>query len=72
MGSPAHEKNRRSNEGPRHRVKIGYKFAVGKFEVTQAEWRHVMGTNAPDKAGPGWVTARPPSTSSGRRPDCPT
>jgi formylglycine-generating enzyme required for sulfatase activity len=36
MGSPA--------SAP-HRVTISKPFAVGKFEVTQAEWRSVMGTN---------------------------
>jgi formylglycine-generating enzyme required for sulfatase activity len=45
MGSPAHEKARGSNEGPQHRINFRYKFAVGKFEVTQREWRHVMGSN---------------------------
>ncbi len=28
---------------PVHEVKIGYSFAVGKYEVTQAEWEAVMG-----------------------------
>ena len=32
-----------SNEKPVHEVKIGYSFAVGKYEVTQAEWEAVMG-----------------------------
>jgi formylglycine-generating enzyme required for sulfatase activity len=35
----------RSDEKPVHDVRIKYSFAVGKFEVTQAEWRHVMGNN---------------------------
>jgi formylglycine-generating enzyme required for sulfatase activity len=30
-------------EKPVHEVKIGYSFAVGKYEVTQAEWGAVMG-----------------------------
>ncbi len=34
-----------SNEKPVHTVNIGYKFAVGKYEVTQAEWRAVMGSS---------------------------
>ena len=33
------------NERHRRLAVIPYKFAVGKFEVTQAEWRAVMGTN---------------------------
>jgi formylglycine-generating enzyme required for sulfatase activity len=34
-----------SEEKPVHEVKIGYSFAVGKYEVTQAEWEAVMGKN---------------------------
>ena len=34
-----------SDEKPVHEVKIGYSFAVGKYEVTQAEWEAVMGKN---------------------------
>ena len=37
MGSPG-EKERRYNEGPQHQVTIAKPFAVGKFEVTFAEW----------------------------------
>jgi len=32
-------------EKPVHEVKIGYSFAVGKYEVTQAEWEAVMSKN---------------------------
>ena len=38
MGSPAGEKDREANEGPQHRVTIARPFAVGKFDVTFAEW----------------------------------
>ena len=38
MGSPASEEGRDDDEGPRHRVTIGYSFAVGVYEVTFAEW----------------------------------
>jgi formylglycine-generating enzyme required for sulfatase activity len=34
-----------ADEKPVHDVQIGYSFAVGKFEVTQAQWRAVMGNN---------------------------
>jgi len=34
-----------SDEKPVHRVTISHPFAVGKFEVTQAEWQAVMGNN---------------------------
>jgi formylglycine-generating enzyme required for sulfatase activity len=30
---------------PVHRVTIGYSFYMGKYEVTQAQWRAVMGNN---------------------------
>ncbi len=38
MGSPDGEKGRFREEGPRHRVRIGEAFAVGKYEVTFGEW----------------------------------
>jgi uncharacterized protein YgiM (DUF1202 family) len=42
-----------ANEKPVHRVNINYSFAVGKFEVTQAQWRSVMGSNPSHfKGGP--------------------
>src|SRR6202140_1367826 len=45
VGSPATEADRSDNEGPQHRVQIGYSFYIGKFEITQKQWRTVMGTN---------------------------
>ena len=38
MGSPSGEEGRSNNEGPRHEVTIPRPFAVGKYEVTFAEW----------------------------------
>ena len=38
MGSPASEEGRGNNEGPVHRVTMAQPFAVGKYEVTFAEW----------------------------------
>ena len=38
MGSPSHEPGRDGDEGPVHRVTIAAPFAVGKYEVTFAEW----------------------------------
>ena len=38
MGSPSSEKGRYDGEGPQHRVTIPEPFAVGKYEVTFAEW----------------------------------
>jgi formylglycine-generating enzyme required for sulfatase activity len=38
MGSPPTEPGRNKGEGPQHRVTIARPFAVGKYEVTFAEW----------------------------------
>jgi formylglycine-generating enzyme required for sulfatase activity len=38
MGSPPGEEGRHESEGPQHRVTIARPFAVGRFEVTFAEW----------------------------------
>jgi formylglycine-generating enzyme required for sulfatase activity len=45
MGSSISEPDRNANEGMVHRVTIGYDLAVGKFEVTQGQWKAVMGSN---------------------------
>jgi formylglycine-generating enzyme required for sulfatase activity len=42
MGSPAEEIGRYSDE-PRHQVTLSRAFAIGQFEVTQAEWKAAMG-----------------------------
>jgi len=39
MGSPAHEAGRKTAEGPVHEVTIDRPFAIGKYEVTIAEWK---------------------------------
>ena len=44
MGSPPSEKDRDDNEGPAHEVRITKPFYMGKYEVTQAQWKAVMGT----------------------------
>ena len=38
MGSSSGEEGRDGDEGPRHRVHIGYPLAVGVYEVTFSEW----------------------------------
>jgi len=38
MGSSDAEAGHAANEGPRHRVRIGYSFAVGKYPVTKGEF----------------------------------
>ncbi len=40
MGSPESEEERGYGEGPQHRVTVP-KFYMGKYEVTQAQWRKV-------------------------------
>src|SRR5450432_1398213 len=44
MGSPPGEVGRSNDEGPQHRVSV-QSFYMGKYEVTQAQYRAVMGTN---------------------------
>ncbi|MDZ8079496.1 MAG: SUMF1/EgtB/PvdO family nonheme iron enzyme [Nostoc sp. DcaGUA01] len=44
MGSPEGEKNRDSDESPQHQVKVPGLF-MGKYEVTQAQYEAIMGTN---------------------------
>ncbi|MDP2844828.1 MAG: SUMF1/EgtB/PvdO family nonheme iron enzyme, partial [Candidatus Methanoperedens sp.] len=45
MGSPLNDKDGNYYERPVHRVNIGKAFYMGKFEVTQKQWREVMGSN---------------------------
>ena len=44
MGSPEDEKGRHSNER-QHEVRISQGFWMGKYEVTQQDWKRVMGAN---------------------------
>lgn len=45
MGSPSSEEGRFSDEGPQTRVTISKGFWLGKYEVTQAQYGALMGTN---------------------------
>ena len=45
MGSPEAEPERDSDEGPQHPVRIPRAFAMARTEVTQAEWRAIMGSS---------------------------
>ena len=63
MGSPPDEEVREDNEGPQHRVTIPAPFAVGKYEVTFAEWDACVtaggcGSHRPDDEG--WGRSRRP------------
>ena len=44
MGSPSHEEYSYSDER-QHEVRISQGFWMGKYEVTQGEWKAVMGSN---------------------------
>jgi formylglycine-generating enzyme required for sulfatase activity len=55
MGSPDNEKDRFDDEGPQHPVTIGKPFAVGKFDVTFAEWDACVAAGAcPRASDSGW------------------
>jgi len=44
MGSPANEKDRSKRiDESQHKVTLSKPFYIGKYEVTQAEWKKVMG-----------------------------
>ncbi len=61
MGSLTSEEGRGGNEGPVHRVTIGQPFAVGKYEVTFAEYdRYAMATEQERPADGGWGRGRRP------------
>jgi formylglycine-generating enzyme required for sulfatase activity len=45
MGSPSDENGRCNDEGPLHKVTISKPFYMGVYEVTQAQWVAIMGSN---------------------------
>jgi formylglycine-generating enzyme required for sulfatase activity len=61
MGSPTNETGRATNEGPQTLVTLSRGFWIGKYEVTQAEYLAVTGSNPSEF--PGDLT-RPVSTVS--------
>ena len=63
MGSPASEEGRSDDEGPRHHVTFEQLFAVGKYEVTFAEWDACVdggGCNGYRPNDNGWGRGRRP------------
>ena len=62
MGSPTHEAGRYENEGPQHRITIGRPFAIGKYEVTFAEWDACVSAGGCNQrpADKGWGRGRRP------------
>jgi formylglycine-generating enzyme required for sulfatase activity len=45
MGAGAGDRDAYDSERPQHRVTISRPFSIGKYEVTQAQWEAVMGSN---------------------------
>ncbi|WP_349247218.1 formylglycine-generating enzyme family protein [Anaerobaca lacustris] len=45
MGSPSTEPGRYRGEGPQHCVTLTKGFYLGVYEITQSQWRAVMGDN---------------------------
>ena len=78
MGSPSHERWRNEAEGPVHEVTIDVPFALGRYEVTVAEFgRFVDETghstgNSCDVVAPeertGWDWRNPNFSQNGRHP----
>ena len=64
MGSPLLEADRNEDEGPQHGVTIPEPFAVGKYEVTFAEWDACVsagGCGGYRPADRGWGRGRQPA-----------
>jgi formylglycine-generating enzyme required for sulfatase activity len=62
IGSPANEESRESDEGPQHKVTIAKPFAVGKFELTFAEWDACTAARGCQfKPEPDWGRGRQPA-----------
>ena len=52
MGTPDSDKHAPDNEKPEHRVRITKPFWLGKYLVTQQQWKAVMGDNPSQFIGP--------------------
>ena len=53
MGCSGDDSECNSSEKPAHRVRITKAFEMGKYEVTQAQWEPVMGSNPSNFKGEG-------------------
>jgi formylglycine-generating enzyme required for sulfatase activity len=61
MGSPEGEEGRHADEGPRHRVRIGRRFAIGRCPVTFEEYeRFCEATQREKPADQDWGRGRRP------------
>ncbi|MBR1249548.1 formylglycine-generating enzyme family protein [Bradyrhizobium sp. AUGA SZCCT0169] len=54
MGSPDHEPDRRTSEGPQHEVIFRVPFAVSRFEVTFEQWDACVAASACARATDAW------------------
>jgi formylglycine-generating enzyme required for sulfatase activity len=52
LGSPDQEEGHQPNEGPVRRIRISKPFYLGRFEVTQAQYKSVTGLNPSNFEGP--------------------
>jgi sulfatase-modifying factor enzyme 1/TIR domain-containing protein len=72
MGSPEDEEGRSSDEGPQHRVTIGYRFGLGRYPVTVAEYRKFVEASGHRHEGGMYVWTgsdwKPDKTRSWRDP----
>jgi len=57
LGSPAHEPGRRDDEGPQRRVSIAEPLAVGRYEISRAEYEAFLRATA-RPVGVGCLTDR--------------
>ena len=61
MGSPEDEKERSEDEGPRHKVRIGRRFAIGRYPLTFAEYdRFCEAKRRKNPDDGGWGRSRRP------------
>ena len=55
MGSPESEEGRNDDEGPVHRVTIGYRLAVGVNEVTRGEFARFVEATGRSRGNACWT-----------------
>ncbi len=61
MGSPEDEEGRQDNEGPQHRVTIGYRLAIGRYPVTFEEYDYFCDATKRERPkDEGWGRGRRP------------
>lgn len=64
MGSPDVEADRNADEGPQHKVNLTKPFYIGNYEVTQEQWKAVMGNNStPNFPFPSFIGNKLPANN---------